>query len=59
MQQLMYQSVISKRGVVDEFRMEENHNLAGAHPKSSTALQFIMVHLESSYAHSPFSRIFV
>ena len=39
--------------------MKKDYNLAGPHSKPSTALEFIMVHLESSYAHSTFARIFV
>ena len=59
MQQLVYQCVVSKSGIVEEFRMKKDYDLAGPHSKPSTALELVMVHLESSYAHSPFTRIFV
>ena len=39
--------------------MKKDYNLAGPHSKPSTALELIMVHLESSYAHSTFAWIFV
>ena len=39
--------------------MKKNYNFAGPHSKPSTALELIMVHLESSYAHSTLARIFV
>jgi hypothetical protein len=51
--------MIPQRGIVHEFRVKKNQDLAGAHSKFSAALQFIVVHVESSYAHSPFSGIFV
>ena len=59
MQQLVYQCVVSQSGIVEEFRMKKDYDLAGPHSKPSTALELVMVHLESSYAHSPFTRIFV
>ena len=37
--------------------MKKDYNLAGPHSKPSTALELIMVHLESSYAHSTFAWI--
>tara|TARA_B100000287_G_scaffold272028_1_gene256150 strand:+ start:4997 stop:5269 length:273 start_codon:yes stop_codon:yes gene_type:complete len=39
--------------------MKKDYNFAGPHSKLSTALELIMVHLESSYAHSTFAWIFV
>tara|TARA_B100001250_G_scaffold258481_1_gene222531 strand:- start:210 stop:410 length:201 start_codon:yes stop_codon:yes gene_type:complete len=58
-QQLVYQGVIPQSRIIDEFGVKEDHDLARTHSKSSTALKFIMIHLESSYSHSPFPRIFV
>jgi len=51
--------VIPQRRVIDEFGVKENHNLARTHSKSSTTFKFIVIHLESSYSHSPFPRVFV
>ena len=59
MQQLVHQGVIPQRRIIDEFRVKEDHNLARTHSKSSTALEFIVVHLEPSYSHSPLPGIFV
>jgi hypothetical protein len=55
----MYQGVIPQCRIVHKFGVKKNHDLAGAHTKFSAALQFIVTHVESSYAHSPFSGIFV
>ena len=59
MQQLVYQGVFSQGLVIKKFRVKEDDNFPGTHPKFSTALEFIMVHVESSYSHAAFARIFV